>query len=132
MTFFARALWCGARGDMASVAAARSRPRSEWNARPPMPTPHCWRKQRRDSSFGSGLFIIIGSLFRDCFVQVQHHAPKRRPGAALGRRAILLAGKLLEPLRRRPQLLLLMLEEAPEHGLLRRRREPPHAAPEGV
>src|SRR5690348_7846485 len=122
MTFFARALWCGARGDMASVAAARSRPSSEWNARPPMPMPHCWRNQRRESSFGSVLFVIILSLFRDRFVQVQHHARERRPGAALGGRAVLLAGELLQPLRRRPQLLLLMLEEVPEHGLFRRRR----------
>src|SRR5260221_12134868 len=111
MTFFALGLWCGWRPAIASPAANRSRPSSEWKARPPMPTPHCCRNQRRDASFLSASFVVIVLFFRNGFVEVQEDPGQGGPGAALRRRPVLGAGQILDPVGRGGQVFLLCRQE---------------------
>src|SRR5882672_2740174 len=113
MTLFARGLWCGWRGAIASPAAKRSRPSSEWKARPPMPTPHCCRNQRRLASFES--FIVL--FFRNRFVEVEQHARHGRPDGLF---LILGSGLLFPP----------TAEELEQQRLFLLRRQPPCAAAE--
>src|SRR5579862_4085868 len=115
---------------MASPAAKSSRPRSEWKARPPMPTPHCCRNQRRLASLES--FVVIALLFRNRLVEIQQHAGERRPGAALRGGVVLDAREVLHAARRPGQVLLLSGEEAEQHRLLLLGGEPGGAAAEGV
>src|SRR5882672_3014367 len=115
MTLFARGLWCGWRGAIASPAAKRSRPRSEWKARPPMPTPHCCRNQRREASFLSASFVVIVLFFRNRFVEVEENPGQGGPGAALRRGRVLGAGQILDPVGRGGQVFLLRRQELEKH-----------------
>src|SRR5438876_680530 len=87
----------------------------EWNASPPIPTPHCCRNHRRDSRRRSASFVVvIPSLFRDRLVQVQQDPRERRPGAPLKRSSL---ARQVPELRVSPRQPLLLPCEEPEKQL---------------